>query len=74
MDPMTSLLAGMRRDGLFLIGNGRVTRPLRQLRFNESVLGALSNVEQVGPVERVGNTLVPALKIREFNFSGATGF
>jgi predicted Zn-dependent protease len=74
VDPMTSLLTGMTRDGLFLIENGRVTRPLKQLRFNEKVLTALSNVEAFGRPERIEGCLVPTLKVREFTFSSATRF
>lgn len=74
VDPMTSLLTGMTRDGLFLIEGGRITRPLRQLRFNEKVLNALSNVEAMGRPERLEGCLVPTLKIRDFTFSSATKF
>ena len=74
VDPMTSLLTGMTRDGLFLIENGRVTRPLTQLRFNEKVLGVLDRVEEIGPVEQVGAMLVPPLKVRDFTFSSSTTF
>ena len=74
VDPMTSLLTGMTRDGLFLIENGQITRPLKQLRFNEKVLNVLSNVEQIGPVERLGDSLMPTLKVRDFTFSSGTTF
>ncbi|MBN2449989.1 MAG: TldD/PmbA family protein [Lentisphaeria bacterium] len=74
VDPMTCLLTGMTRDGLFLVENGRITRPLRHMRFNERVLTALSNVEALGQPQRIGGSLVPALKIREFTFSSTTTF
>ncbi len=74
VDPMTSLLTGMTRDGLFLIEDGRVTRPLRQMRFNEKVLTALSNVEALGKPERIEGCLVPPLRVREFTFSSTTRF
>jgi predicted Zn-dependent protease len=74
VEPMESLMTGMTRDGLFLIEDGKVTRPVKNLRFNESVLGILNRVEAIGPCERVGNTLVPTMKIRDFNFTSATKF
>jgi PmbA protein len=40
-----TLLTGMTRDGTFLIEDGRITRPLRDLRFTDSVLGLLERVE-----------------------------
>ena len=74
VDPMTSLLTGMTRDGLFLIENGKIKAPIRQMRFNESVLNAVKNVEAIGQQQRIGNCLIPALQIKDFNFSSKTGF
>ena len=74
VDAMRSLVTGMTRDGLFLIQDGRVTRPLLNLRFNVSVLECLQGVETVGSCERVGGCLVPAMKIRDFNFTSVTRF
>ncbi|MBN1515400.1 TldD/PmbA family protein [Candidatus Sumerlaeota bacterium] len=74
VDPMESLLTGMTRDGLFLIEDGKISRPLIQLRFNDSVLGCLNRLEAIGQCERVENTYVPALKIRDFNFASKTKF
>jgi predicted Zn-dependent protease len=74
VEPMESLMTGMTRDGLFLIENGKVNRPVKNLRFNESVLGVLNRVESLGPCERVGTTLVPTMKVRDFNFTSATKF
>ncbi|MCX7048526.1 MAG: TldD/PmbA family protein [Candidatus Sumerlaeota bacterium] len=74
VDPMRSLLTGMTRDGLFWIENGRIARPLTQMRFNESVLECLNRVEELGRCERVENTWCPALKIRDFNFTSGTKF
>ena len=74
VDAMRSLVTGMTRDGLFLIEHGRVTRPLLNLRFNVSVLECLQRVEALGQHERVGGSLVPAMKIRDFNFTSVTTF
>ena len=69
----------MTRDGTFEIKNGEITRPIKNLRFTQSVLEALSQVESIGSeikLEKawVGGNLVPALKIRDFEFTGATEF
>ncbi len=77
VDHMVPSVTGMTRDGLFLIEDGRVTRPVRQMRFNENVLGVLNRVEMLGTPRRAGEgntTLVPALKVRDFNFTSTTGF
>ncbi len=75
--PVKALITGMTRDGTFLIENGRITGAVKNLRFTESVLRALSEVEMVGAHPSViswffGGTVVPPLKIRKFNFTGAT--
>ena len=81
VDARRTLITGMTRDGTFLIEGGRISRGLRNLRFNESVLDVLSRVEAFGRdaeptlFDYVGNTVVaPALKVREFNFTGVTRF
>lgn len=69
-------MTGMTRDGTFLIENGKITKPLKNLRFTQSITEALNNVEMVGInlklVEQVGNHLVPALKIKNFSFTSQT--
>jgi len=73
--PLRTELTGMTRDGTLLIENGRLTRGVRNLRFTQSVLGALSHVEMIGKSVRIAEgCLVPALKVGSFRFSGATEF
>lgn len=78
-DPMKAVLTGMTRDGTFLIEGGRLTDPIRNLRFTQGVLEALSCVQAVGAERRLvgpgegGATLVPALLLERWNFTGQTG-
>jgi predicted Zn-dependent protease len=77
--PREAIITGMTRDGLFLIEDGEVTTPLRNLRFTQSYIEALANVEMVGRdlhAERPNFSIVraPALKISSFHFTGATSF
>ncbi len=78
VDARTLLFTGLTRDGTFLIEGGRISRPTRNLRFNESPLFMLNNVEMVGRPERIagtesgGNVVLPALKVREFNFTSVS--
>ena len=79
VDPYEKILTGMTRDGTFLIENGQVTHGLRNFRFNESLLHMLSSVEALGqPVRASGeesfDMVVPAMKIRDFNFTEVTKF
>lgn len=77
--PRDCVITGMTRDGVFLIEDGELTYPLKDLRFTQSYVEALANVETVGKEARLLTsefggqaTRVPALKIREFNFTGLT--
>ena len=79
--PVKTVLTGMTRDGTFLIENGQITRPLKNLRFTQSILEAFSQVEMIGPkLELIkagwGNfaTCAPAAKIHGFQFTGTTEF
>jgi predicted Zn-dependent protease len=82
LDPQTILVTGLTRDGLFLIEKGKVTRALKNMRWNESPIVAFNNIDAMTPAERVvsgegigsgGLSVVcPAARIREFTFSSAS--
>jgi predicted Zn-dependent protease len=71
VDPRTIALTGLTRDGLWWIENGAIQHPVRNLRFNQSVLGMLApwNVEAIGAPERQWPFMVPALKLSAFTFT-----
>jgi predicted Zn-dependent protease len=78
VDPRTILFTGLTRDGTFLIENGRITTPVKNLRWNESPVFMLNNIEMMGVPVRVSPsessgiapaTVVPPLKVRDFNFT-----
>jgi predicted Zn-dependent protease len=79
VDPYEKILTGMTRDGTFFIEDGKLRHGLLNFRFNESLLHMLSNVEEMGePVRASGeesfDMVVPAMKVREFNFTEVTKF
>jgi PmbA protein len=79
VEPFEKMLTGMTRDGTFLVENGRVQCGIRNFRFNESLLHMLSNVEAMStPVRSSGeesfDMVVPAMKVRDFNFTEVTKF
>lgn len=77
VDPMVPLVTGMTRDGLFLIEDGKVSRPIKHLRFNVKLLDILSNVEAMSEPERTGEyigMLAPTIKVKDFNFTSTTKF
>lgn len=75
VDPRTILYTGLTRDGTFLIENGKLTKSLRNFRFNDSPLFLLNNLEALGPSVRIAGTegggpiVMPAVKAREFSFT-----
>ena len=76
-DPRTASVTGLTRDGIWMIENGKITTPVRNFRFNQSIIQMLAqgNVEMIGTPERVGDgnaSLLPALKLKAFNFTSAS--
>lgn len=71
VNPRTLVYTGLTRDGTFLVENGKVSRAVRNFRFNDSPLFLLNNLEAVGPTVRVAsdNLVVPALRARDFSFT-----
>ncbi len=75
VDPRTILYTGLTRDGTFLVENGKITKSLRNFRFNESPLFVLNNIEALGQTERLagtergGDVVMPSIKARDFNFT-----
>ena len=78
-DPIKTTLTGMMRDGTFLIENGEIIKPIKNLRFTQSIVKALFDVDMVSEARLLkeailGAAYVPWLKIGAFNFTGATQF
>jgi predicted Zn-dependent protease len=81
VDQRTILFTGLTRDGTFLIENGKVTRPIKNMRWNESPIFVLNNLEMLGRPERVSSSesgsagapvIMPPIKARDFNFTSAS--
>ncbi len=79
VEPYDKIMTGMTRDGTFLIEDGRVNCGLRNFRFNQGIIELLNNVEALSPAvratgEEAFDMVVPAMKVRNFNFTEVTGF
>jgi predicted Zn-dependent protease len=77
--PRRGVLTGMTKDGTFLVDNGRIVRPVRNLRFTQAIPEAFGRIDAIGLETRLVaaeysgvNARVPALLIRGFTFTGAT--
>jgi len=84
VEPMKAVITGMTRDGTFWIEDGEVRNPVKNLRFTESILKALSRVKAISRERKicssgavygrrfVTGTVAPALQIDGFYFSGVS--
>lgn len=76
--PVETVLTGMTRDGTWLIEHGEIAYPVKNLRFTQSIVQALTDVQMVGSRVCTASEFffaasrVPALKVSAFNFSGAS--
>lgn len=79
VDPYAKIMTGMTRDGTFWIENGEVQYGVKNFRFNQSIIDMLNQVEMMSQPERSAGEesvemVVPAMKVKEFNFSSLTKF
>lgn len=81
VDPMTLLLTGLTRDGVFLVENGEVTGAVNNFRFNMSPLDLFRQAHQVSASERTlprewsdwfTRTSMPAMRVDGFNMSSVS--
>ena len=80
LDRPSTLLTGMTRDGTFRVRGGEIAEPVRNFRFSQSVLDALSATARVGSEVRAfppdfgsfGSFVAPALAVGAFNFASTT--
>ncbi len=84
VEPMKAVLTGMTRDGTFLIEEGEIKKPIKNLRFTESALRALSRVKAISKERRlcsegtvysrrfITGVVAPAIHVDGFYFSGAS--
>jgi predicted Zn-dependent protease len=75
VEPKASIITGMTREGTFLIENGQITRPVKDLRFTQSILEALngtlaiSRSTKLEVSEYLGASRVPAVHLKAFTFT-----
>jgi predicted Zn-dependent protease len=81
VDPQTLLLTGLTRDGVYLIENGEVAGAVNNFRFNESPVGLLSRLAEVGTTEQTlprewgdyfNRAAMPPVRVEGFNMSSVS--
>lgn len=72
VNPKTSEVTGMTRDGTFWIENGKIAYPIKNFRFNQVLPDMLRDVDAVSEVKRYGSSVVPGVRVKAFNFTSIT--
>ena len=78
LDPKTQVVTGLTRNGLFLIEDGRVTRPVRNMRYTQSIVAGFGpgRVRGLGDDGRLAGTEggptmhVPSVRLAAWSFTG----
>lgn len=79
VDPSTKLLTGMTRDGTFIVRNGVIAEPVKNLRFNVSLFDLLNSIVSLGRSRLTAGeegtpAVVPPMLVQSFNFTEMTRF
>jgi PmbA protein len=77
--PRDAVITGLTRDGTFLVQDGAIAYPVKNLRYTQSYIEALAGTQAVGRQAKslgtsIGAQRVPPLKLSRFNFTGVTQF
>ncbi len=77
LEPRSILATGLTRDGTFWIEGGKIVRPVKNMRYNDSPLTLLSKVAAMGTAVRAGGTLertdvVPPMVVEGFHFESTS--
>jgi predicted Zn-dependent protease len=72
VNPRTLEVTGMTRDGTFLIENGKISHPIKNLRFNQSLPEMLNNVVALSQAKHLSGSVIPGCKVNNFHFSSIT--
>ena len=75
--PKLVIVTGMTRDGTFLVENGTIVGPVKNLRYTQSYLAALAGTVAVARERKtlrgfLGGVVVPAVRIDGWTFTGGT--
>jgi predicted Zn-dependent protease len=69
VNPQTTQVTGLTRDGVWLIEKGKVVGAVNNFRFNDSPANLLKNVEAMSAAVSTGDMVVPGIRARDFHFT-----
>ncbi len=79
LDPKRVIITGMTRDGTFLIEDGKIVSPIKNLRFTQNMVELMNNVIEISKERKLQKgdahvSVVPYIRVKDFNFTGKTEF
>ena len=78
LKPQFVEMTGMTRNGTFMVEDGKIAFPIKNMRFTQSLVEAFKHIEAVSaetaPVMAWGPLTSPAFRLANFNFSSSTKF
>jgi predicted Zn-dependent protease len=77
VDPDKTLVTGMTRDGTFLVEDGKISKGIKNMRYTANILETFANAIMISKTQKLqwfGGSLVPALLVQDFNFTGKTEY
>lgn len=79
LDPKRVIITGMTRDGTFLIEDGKIAYPIKNLRFTQDMVELMNNVLEISKERKLQKgdvhvSVVPYIRVKDFNFTGRTEF
>lgn len=69
VNPQILQVTGLTRDGVWLVEKGKVVGAVTNLRFNDSPVNLLKNIEAMSAPVSTGDMVVPAIRSRDFLFT-----
>lgn len=78
VEPMQAVFTGMTRDGTFMVEDGKIAYPVKNMRWTQSMLAAFSNVTMISKERKLFGTAdeikiyTPAMYVKDFEFTGTT--
>ncbi|MGB9749318.1 MAG: TldD/PmbA family protein [Caldisericia bacterium] len=79
IDPKRVIITGMTRDGTFVIEDGKISYPIKNLRFTQDMVELMNNIVEISKERKLQRgdahvSVVPYIRVKDFNFTGKTEF
>jgi PmbA protein len=72
-----AVITGLTRDACWFIEDGEIVHPMKVMRFTDSVMDVMSNIDLIGnrdTVQTFQRANIPMLKVAKLKFTGQSQF